>query len=716
MPAESFSCSTSLHVMSSDLLQSANHAAHRTNDYMTNSLVVRRGDLFSIHLVFNKPVRTEDHLSWWAETGSHHTNSKIIVPITSSDGGKPWHVTSVADSETSMTLTIKSPADAAIGLYHMGVKFTSRENHTYKNLGEFILLFNPWCTGKGVIRYDATYMKDSDGRMEYVLNETGIIFYGKPSSHPLHRAWDFGQFEEGILNICLKLLNKGIKCSKSTTKDVPHMGDPTYVARTLTAMISSFDDHGVVGDWSGRYTREATPVRWNGSVEILHNWEKGRPVSCGQCWVYGGVLCTVLRCLGIPARVVTNFSSAHNAILTINRYFDEDGNEKYSPNSVWNFHVWNEAWFARKDLSSPTYDGWQVLDATPQEKGQYPLGPCSVNSIKEGDVDQPYEAPFVFCEMNGDQVLWVTSGHERRKVQVKTHSIGKFTSTKAICSNTRVDTTGNYKYPEGTAKEKEVAIKAKSKLSTLLPDVHILPATDVELPQMHLEGTVAQSCDQYVGMDLIFNLTLKSASTEKLCLQVKMTATAIVHTNALVKRILQNAQSVVLGPKEERLIPFSITYNQYVKAITTDNMIKVVALCEDGKGGKLLVEEVMMLMAPPIEITAEPKGWINEILSIGLSFINPLPKALENIDVTVEGSGLTRHPISIHIPYLQSKQKWTIELHLCPYRAGRRAVYVDLFPNKLFNVKGMLPVEIFPETLCHSIKSIPEVSPSKILL
>lgn len=32
-----------------------------------------------------------------------------------------------------------------------------------------------------------------------------------------------------------------------------------------------------------------------------------------------------------------------------------------------NFHVWNEGWFARTDLS-PSYSGWQVLDATPQER------------------------------------------------------------------------------------------------------------------------------------------------------------------------------------------------------------------------------------------------------------------------------------------------------------------------------------------------------------
>ena len=34
--------------------------------------------------------------------------------------------------------------------------------------------------------------------------------------------------------------------------------------------------------------------------------------------------------------------------------------------SVWNFHVWNEVFMARKDLPKG-YGGWQAIDATPQE-------------------------------------------------------------------------------------------------------------------------------------------------------------------------------------------------------------------------------------------------------------------------------------------------------------------------------------------------------------
>lgn len=40
-----------------------------------------------------------------------------------------------------------------------------------------------------------------------------------------------------------------------------------------------------------------------------------------------------------------------------------------------NFHVWNDCWMKRPDLPSG-FDGWQVVDATPQETSSGEPGSC----------------------------------------------------------------------------------------------------------------------------------------------------------------------------------------------------------------------------------------------------------------------------------------------------------------------------------------------------
>uniref|UniRef100_A0A8C4ZJB8 Protein-glutamine gamma-glutamyltransferase 2 n=1 Tax=Gadus morhua TaxID=8049 RepID=A0A8C4ZJB8_GADMO len=308
---------------------------------------------------------------------------------------------------------------------------------------------------------DAVYMRSETKRQEYVLSQHGLLYRGS-ATRIHHKPWNFSQFEPGILDICLKILDEGLNVVSDTDQDCSERRSPVYITRVLSAMINSNDNEGVlVGEWA-EFEDGVHPSTWIGSGDILRQWADSGPVCYGQCWVFAAVDCTVSRALGIPCRVVTNFSSAHdgNGNLLIEKMYDEDGERLEDPDSVWNFHVWVESWMARPDLEQAGFDGWQVSDATPQEtsEGVFCCGPVPVSAIREGELTKKFDAPFVFAEVNADVVEYVKlSTGDFVKFSGSTDSIGQNISTKAVGRDKRRDITHHYKYPEGAIKRNETS-------------------------------------------------------------------------------------------------------------------------------------------------------------------------------------------------------------------------------------------------------------------
>ena len=104
--------------------------------------------------------------------------------------------------------------------------------------------------------------------------------------------------------------DKRIKSPKGEQK----LRDPVWLGRILSAAANSSDENGILmGNWSGNYEGGVSPVTWNGSVKIIQQFiETGQPVKYGQCWVFSGLLTTLMRSIGVPCRSVTNFASAHD--------------------------------------------------------------------------------------------------------------------------------------------------------------------------------------------------------------------------------------------------------------------------------------------------------------------------------------------------------------------------------------------------------------------
>uniref|UniRef100_A0A8D0RQ13 protein-glutamine gamma-glutamyltransferase n=1 Tax=Sus scrofa TaxID=9823 RepID=A0A8D0RQ13_PIG len=589
-----------------------NGAAHHTQEYPCPELVVRRGQKFTFTLELNKSLEYTETLIFTVETGpqaSEALRTKAVFQTSELTVDDSWTAVKEAQTENATTVSLTSPPDAVIGRYQLRARVSSRRKHNDRKLGEFVLLFNPWCPE------DDVFLASEEERQEYVLNDSGIIFRGV-EKHIRAQGWNFGQFEEDILHICLSILDRSPSHQDDPATDVSRRHDPIYVTRAVSAMVNSNNDRGVVqGQWKGKYGGGTSPLQWRGSVAILHKWFKGRfkPVKYGQCWVFAGVMCTVLRCLGIATRIVSNFNSAHDTDrnLSVDKYVDSFGRtlEDLTEDSMWNFHVWNESWFARQDLGS-SYNGWQVLDATPQEEseGVFRCGPASVTAIREGDVHLAHDGPFVFAEVNADYITWLWNEDEsRERVYSDTKKIGRRISTKAVGSDSRVDITSLYKYPEGSRKERQVYSKAVKKLfgvdasgrrarvrraggRGLRCDELLKPAT-----KPSIAGKFKVLEPPLLGHDLRLALCLANLTSRSQRVHVNLSGATILYTRRPVAEILHESHAVKLGPEEEKKIPVEISYSQYKEDLTEDKKILLAALCLVTKGEKLLVEKDITL-------------------------------------------------------------------------------------------------------------------------
>ncbi|NXU55018.1 TGM3 glutamyltransferase, partial [Turnix velox] len=673
-----------------------NAREHHTSKFSSKELVVRRGQAFVI--TFNGAEQPDQTLTFIAETGpkpSKQHKTQVTFGISSTASKDSWSAVLQSASSNSVSISISSPPNAIIGRYKLSIQSSSSGTSSSAKLGTFVLLFNPWSSG------DDVYLSNKAECEEYVLEEFGIIFAGN-KNHISSFGWNFGQFQGDILDVCLDMMDRSLSYRQDPITDVSRRHDPRHVGRVLSAMVNANDDQGVVlGNWSGNYDGGKNPSSWTGSVEILHSWKKSgfRPVRYGQCWVFAAVL-TTGKCLGIPTRTITNFSSAHDADrnLRVDEFYDASGNHlERGADSIWNFHVWNESWFSRSDLG-PSHSGWQILDATPQEEseGIYQCGPASRKAIKEGEVELDYDCPFVFAEVNADCMYWNydTSTGKKTLIFSESNEIGKSISTKAVGRDDRVDVTSDYKYEEGSKKEREVFKKARKTLGLEDKfDPTAAPFAEVE-QKPDISGKFKVAGPLEVGKDLHLNLILENLESDAKTVHVNMTAWSTVYTRRPVHGIWKDSLSVTLSPKEEKLFPLKIPYTEYQQRLTTDNSIQVTALCHVEGGVQVLVQRDIILENPTIEIQILGEAKVNKEVDVEVIFTNPIDSEVTGCVLQVQGNDLLIGILEIDVPSLKAGEKSSTKFKLTPLEKGPKHLLLNFSCDKFANIKTFKMVNV----------------------
>ncbi|XP_004272883.1 protein-glutamine gamma-glutamyltransferase 2 [Orcinus orca] len=668
-----------------DLELEANGRDHHTADLCREKLVVRRGQPFwlTLHFEGRNYEAGVDSLTFCAVTGpapSEDAGTKARFGLSDAVEEGAWVATVVDQQDSALSLQLRTPASSPIGLYRLSLEASTGYQGSSFVLGHFTLLFNAWCPA------DAVYLDSEEERREYVLTQQGFIYQG--SAKFINRIpWNFGQFEDGILDICLMLLDVNPKFLRNAGRDCSRRSSPVYVGRVVSAMVNCNDDQGVLlGRWDNNYRDGISPMFWIGSVDILRRWKNDscQRVKYGQCWVFAAVACTVLRCLGVPTRVVTNYNSAHdqNSNLLI-EYFRNEFGEIQSDKSemIWNFHCWVESWMTRPDLQ-PGYEGWQALDPTPQEKseGTYCCGPVPVRAIKVGDLSTKYDAPFVFAEVNADVVDWIRQDDGSMHKSIN-HSlvVGQKISTKSVGRDEREDITHTYKYPEGSAEEREAFTRAnrQNKLA------------DKEETGVAMRIRAGQGMNRGSDFDVFAHITNNTAEDHAGCLL--LCARTVSYNGILGPKCgTKDLLNFSLEPFSEKSIPLRILYEKYCDYLTESNLIKVRGLfVEPAANSYLLAERDIYLENPEIKIRilGEPKQ--NRKLVAEVSLWNPLTVPLSGCTFTVEGAGLTKEQKTVEIPHpVEAGEEVKARVDLLPLNAGRHKLVVNFESNRLKAVKG----------------------------
>ncbi|XP_026111484.1 protein-glutamine gamma-glutamyltransferase 5 [Carassius auratus] len=677
-----------------DLQRVQNQTRHRTEGLSSSTLVLRRGQTFTV--IINYDGRPFDPLK--EKLIFRIVLGPIAVEVPVSRFGQPSATQWTAILERSvpnptgpraLSVSLSSPVTASIGVYTLQLRVETRVTVKTHLLGQFTLLCNPWSQA------DSVFLQSEDLRTEYVMSDIGLLFKGSPGNI-VSRPWSFDQYEKGILDICMKLLQVSPQHQADMGKDLQNRSNPVYIGRVISAMVNSNDDKGVItGNWSGDYSGGVNPSKWSGSADILRMWAETqfRPVKYGQCWVFAAVMCTVMRALGIPTRVITNFNSAHdtNGNMVIEEYYNEMGEKlSFSRDSIWNFHVWVESWMKRPDLGRG-YDGWQVLDPTPQERsaGIFRCGPAAVKAIYEQKVDAQYDVPFVYAEVNADVRVMIVRDRTVLSTSVDKRRVGALISTKRPGSMIMQDVTSEYK----TEKDM-VPFRAAGGIAArgyTFGDERTMPREDSKGVAVSLQLLKAP----VVGENISFNVIITNNEAAQKLLKKHVNAQNKEYNRNPTGSFWESHDDVKIGPKETVTIKHEISFKEYMlKETAEDSLVNLAVVIEDVKTQeRVLASEEFNIRTPSlnIQIQNEVSVIINTPQVATVVFTNPFNVAVSG-ELTVSGSGLLEEKAQMRIT-IQPRETTKKPVSFTPRMAGAKMLSANLVLEN-------------PPTILHGFKTI----------
>ncbi|XP_012159747.1 annulin isoform X1 [Ceratitis capitata] len=694
-----------LTVQSVDLCLAENNDEHKTDHFYaaTEALIVRRGDPFRLRIHFNRSYNpTKDAISFIFTVADDQKPSPghgTLVGLVPRDGidylGDPleWSAGIETHEDKALTILIKPAVTCPVTEWKLDIdtKLLSDGSKTFSIPVPIYILFNPWCPD------DQVYLPDYDQRKEYVMHDTTLIWRGsynrmRPS------VWKLGQFERNVLECSIKLVR--------TVGRIPaaYRGDPVRVARALSAAVNSVDDDGVIlGNWSEDFSGGTAPTKWVGSTEILQQFYKTqKPVKYGQCWNFSGVLTTIARTLGIPSRIVTCYSAAHDTqgSLTVDVFIDANNKklDAETTDSIWNYHVWNEVWMQRPDLGiGPygAYGGWQAVDATPQEPSDsmYRVGPASIVAVKNGEILRPFDCGFVYSEVNADKVYWRYNGPYQpiKLLRKDTLAIGHLISTKAVLKWEREDITHTYKYEEKTDEERNIMLRALKQSGHAFSRYYLNDSFN------EVEFDMSLKDDIKIGesFTVIVKITNKSKDNTHVATG-QLNCDAVLYTGTNADEVKSMPFEIELKPEMSEFVRMEVQFEEYFKKLTSQASFNISCAAKvKGTEYEYYAQDDFRVRKPDIKFTFQGKIVSQQPVDVIVRLSNPLPIPLKKGMFYIEGPGIEK-ALRFKIVEIPVGGTAASTFKYIPPYAGRGTLLAKFNCKELDDVDGYMHYEIEP--------------------
>ncbi|KAL5280423.1 F13A1 family protein [Megaselia abdita] len=672
-----------------DFCNERNSTNHRTKRFSetTPNLVVRRGQEFKLLLELNRAFdKNSDAFCFiFSIVGedrpslSNGTLQALVPSDGNNDNPSNWTIKTGASVDKTLEIIVKPAANAPVMVWKLAIDIKNIRNsssNSFIDQNLIYILFNPWC------EQDLVYLPDEDKRQEYVLQDTTLIYRGSHNSIS-PTVWKVGQFDKDVLQCSMDLISRIGKISSS------NRGDPVKIARVLSAVVNSPDDNCVLeGNWGKDFSKGKAPFYWLGSSQIIQDFYRTwSPVKYGQCWVFAGVVTTIARVLGIPSRVITNFSSAHDTdcSMTIDYFVNRDDDNM---DSIWNFHVWNEVWMRRPDLGdNEDYSGWQAVDSTPQEvsNGMYQCGPASVKAVKRGDVLRPYDCQFLFSEVNADRLFWPHNGPDKpmKLISKDTTGIGQFLSTKAVGKWEREDVTHEYKFEEKSEEERNIMLKVLKQSQHVFSKYYL----NEEFKEVHFEMDIKD--DIKIGEKFMVHLKV----TNKSGLKVHRASGNICADTVLYNRnrrvqVKAIPFEVAVRPGSTEYVSMEVDFQDYYKKLLPQAAFKISCSAQvQNTDYDYYAQNDFRVRKPDIKFEISDTVSVEKSVDVVVILENPLPIPIKKGTFIVSGTSL-KEDIQLKVTDIPAGGFASTQFQYSPSLSGPATIVAKFHSKELDDVDG----------------------------